>query len=256
MAPRDPRRIVPELATSANDQDMYLGLAIVVIVLVFTVFATQCDGGPITQFHHRVAAAGDRVAGAPSPTGPTPKTAMPRPATESVEITTATSPATLAQQTAAAAAILPRSVTALPAETTTLTVAPPVKGGTPPTGVEDDLAALSTTSGGLFDTGSAALRSAAQPVLGGVASILQRNPEIRIEVAGHTDALGEDDANLLLSQQRADAVREFLIGLGTVGSRISAAGYGSSRPRATNATTEGRTLNRRIEFRILEGVVF
>jgi outer membrane protein OmpA-like peptidoglycan-associated protein len=68
-------------------------------------------------------------------------------------------------------------------------------------------------------------------------------------VEGHTDSYGSDSANFILSQDRADAVRQFLIGnMGIDPERLSSIGYGETRPVATNETAEGRARNRRIDL--------
>lgn len=73
-------------------------------------------------------------------------------------------------------------------------------------------------------------------------------PGARITIAGHTDDRGRPEVNLLLSQQRAEAVAARLIAAGVADARITAVGYGADRPVADNATAEGRAQNRRIEF--------
>ena len=73
-----------------------------------------------------------------------------------------------------------------------------------------------------------------------------------VEVAGHTDWEGDDVYNMDLSQRRVDSVRQWLIGKGVAPERLTAKGYGESKPIASNATEEGRAENRRVEFNILE----
>jgi outer membrane protein OmpA-like peptidoglycan-associated protein len=70
---------------------------------------------------------------------------------------------------------------------------------------------------------------------------------VRVEIAGHTDNVGNKNANKALSQKRADAVRAYLISKGIDGARIKAVGYGDANPVAPNTTSEGRQQNRRIE---------
>jgi outer membrane protein OmpA-like peptidoglycan-associated protein len=75
-------------------------------------------------------------------------------------------------------------------------------------------------------------------------------PDVIIE--GHTDSTGSDDLNEYLSQQRAEAVREYLVANGTITyERISAIGYGSKQPLTSNKTAEGRAINRRIDVLIM-----
>jgi outer membrane protein OmpA-like peptidoglycan-associated protein len=72
--------------------------------------------------------------------------------------------------------------------------------------------------------------------------------DVDIEVAGHTDSMGSDAYNMELSQQRAEAVRNFLISRGVAADRLTAKGYGEAQPVADNATEEGRFKNRRVEL--------
>jgi OOP family OmpA-OmpF porin len=100
-----------------------------------------------------------------------------------------------------------------------------------------------------FDTGKATIRSRSFPVLDQVARVLVEHPEVpMVVVEGHTDNAGSADANRVLSQQRADAVRSYLIQKGVVSSRLEAKGYGPDRPIDTNSTAEGKANNRRVEF--------
>ncbi len=105
-----------------------------------------------------------------------------------------------------------------------------------------------------FETNSAKILGDSNQLLSEVADTIQRTPSIkRIEVQGHTDNTGLKDANLALSQQRADSVRSFLISQGVDGSRLTAKGYGQERPIAPNITAANRAKNRRVQFIILEG---
>lgn len=99
-----------------------------------------------------------------------------------------------------------------------------------------------------FETDSAKLRPESREILDRVAESLRAWPEIRVEVQGHTDASGSTAHNLALSQARADAVRIHLAGRGVDPSRLTAKGYGESRPIAPNATREGKAKNRRVEL--------
>jgi outer membrane protein OmpA-like peptidoglycan-associated protein len=73
-----------------------------------------------------------------------------------------------------------------------------------------------------------------------------------IEIAGHTDDVGEPAANLILSQKRAESVRNYLISNGIKAERVIAKGYGEEQPIAANDTSEGRQINRRTEVRIVK----
>lgn len=100
-----------------------------------------------------------------------------------------------------------------------------------------------------FETNRAKIRPQSFALLDTVAQVLRDYPKIRVEVQGHTDSQGPDKKNLTLSQQRADAVREYLIGRGIEPYRMTAVGYGESRPIDSNKTASGRANNRRVEFR-------
>jgi succinyl-CoA synthetase beta subunit len=99
-----------------------------------------------------------------------------------------------------------------------------------------------------FVTGSGRLAPASMAVLKEQAEKLKACPDRKLEVAGHTDNVGKPEANLALSQQRADAVTAALSKLGVAAERISAKGYGDTKPAASNDDAAGRALNRRVEF--------
>ena len=99
-----------------------------------------------------------------------------------------------------------------------------------------------------FDFNKADIKPQYFTILDQVASVLIANPDVGITIEGHTDSKGGDDYNMKLSQQRADSVKNYLVGKGVAGSRLSTRGYGKTRPIATNDTEEGRALNRRIEL--------
>ena len=81
--------------------------------------------------------------------------------------------------------------------------------------------------------------------------LLEDVPNLEIEISGHTDNTGSKVFNELLSQRRADAVVNYLIDKGIDENRLTAKGYGSSRPIANNDNSQGRALNRRTEFEII-----
>lgn len=103
-----------------------------------------------------------------------------------------------------------------------------------------------------FDTDSYALKEKSITELQRVIRFLQENPTVRIEISGHTDNTGQPAYNQKLSENRAQAVSNYLISNGIDKFRISARGYGHTRPVTGNDTPEGRQFNRRIEFRVLE----
>lgn len=86
--------------------------------------------------------------------------------------------------------------------------------------------------------------------LDGVAATLMGQPDLHTEIAGHTDSMGSEAYNQVLSQRRADAVRKYLLSKGVDAGRLTAVGYGEDEPVDTNETNEGRQNNRRVEFRI------
>lgn len=102
-----------------------------------------------------------------------------------------------------------------------------------------------------FDLDRSDLRPESVPELEEVVRFLKQNPGLRIEISGHTDNTGQDAHNRLLSLNRARSVMTFLQGKGIAAARLQSVGNGSSKPRSSNATEQGRALNRRIEFRIL-----
>ncbi len=103
-----------------------------------------------------------------------------------------------------------------------------------------------------FDTGAARLRPESYAELGILYKLLFDNPSLIIEISGHTDNVGSAAVNQRLSEQRARAVVEFLIERGISRDRLTYKGYGFERPIATNDTSEGRQMNRRTEFEIVD----
>lgn len=106
-------------------------------------------------------------------------------------------------------------------------------------------------SGGIqFVTGKADLATASRATLDQVATILAANAAVKAEVRGHTDSQGDAAKNLELSQQRAQAVVDYLVQKGIVVARLTAKGLGETVPIADNNTDAGRAKNRRVEFAI------
>ena len=102
-----------------------------------------------------------------------------------------------------------------------------------------------------FDTAKDTLRPEATVILDEAVAILKRYPGLKVEIAGHTDSAGSDDANQKLSQQRATTVMNYFIDKGVEAGRMSAKGYGEVLPIADNAAAAGRSKNRRVELRSL-----
>ncbi len=102
-----------------------------------------------------------------------------------------------------------------------------------------------------FELNSANLKADTTAILDTAAATLRLNSDLKVEVAGHTDSQGAESYNQTLSQQRADAVRQYLISNGASADMLTARGYGEAQPVADNGTREGRAQNRRVELRIL-----
>jgi outer membrane protein OmpA-like peptidoglycan-associated protein len=100
----------------------------------------------------------------------------------------------------------------------------------------------------LFETGKYALSQDAQLKLAKLSGIIQAHPGLNLAIEGYTDTTGSEDFNLKLSQQRADAVRTFLIAQGLSADTITSKGMGEANPVADNSTAAGRKLNRRVEI--------
>ncbi len=103
-----------------------------------------------------------------------------------------------------------------------------------------------------FDFNESKLKSESYLELDRLYNFLKDNPEIKVEISGHTDNVGSDSYNITLSDARANAVNDYLVSKGINTSRIISKGYGKSNPVASNDTEEGRQLNRRVEFKILK----
>lgn len=103
----------------------------------------------------------------------------------------------------------------------------------------------------LFETGSARLRPIAADRLRPLASYLSANPDVPVRIDGHTDSVGSDDANQLLSERRASAVRAALGAMGVDEGEFAVAGHGETMPAASNANATGRQLNRRVEVTLV-----
>lgn len=111
---------------------------------------------------------------------------------------------------------------------------------------------VTTLKGVTFATNSATLTAGSMAVLDETAATLARNPELKAEVAGHTDNRGAAARNRVLSQQRAESVMRYLVAKGVNAANLTARGYGPDQPVADNRTEQGRTANRRVELRILK----
>jgi len=101
-----------------------------------------------------------------------------------------------------------------------------------------------------FETGKAIIRTGSYESLRELANLLDKKAEWKLRLEGHTDNVGSDQNNLILSKKRAEAVKEFLTSSGADGTRIKVEYYGEMRPVDTNDTQEGRQKNRRVVMEI------
>jgi outer membrane protein OmpA-like peptidoglycan-associated protein len=100
----------------------------------------------------------------------------------------------------------------------------------------------------LFDTGQFSLKPGAREKLSKISGIVLAYPTLKLEVEGFTDSVGTDQSNMVLSENRANSVRDFLVKQGIATSSISSTGFGEGQPVATNDTAAGRQQNRRVEL--------
>jgi outer membrane protein OmpA-like peptidoglycan-associated protein/Mg-chelatase subunit ChlD len=104
----------------------------------------------------------------------------------------------------------------------------------------------------LFSTNQHTLSSSSTPELDFLVRLMKARPKMKVKIEGHTDNVGDVDRNLQLSDLRAEAVRQYMIRRGISRDRLYTVGYGENRPTASNDTDEGRRLNRRTEFIIMQ----
>ena len=102
-----------------------------------------------------------------------------------------------------------------------------------------------------FATNKTQILPESEQALDELSTFMSQHPALAIRITGHTDNVGSDQANQILSEGRANAVRDELIKRGVASDRIEAEGKGESEPIADNATEEGRAKNRRVEFTII-----
>ena len=104
----------------------------------------------------------------------------------------------------------------------------------------------------LFDTGKATIKFQSAEVLNQIINVLKKFPKSRFRIEGYTDSTGKKAKNITLSQNRADAVKIYLIQGGVDQSRLESMGYGPEKPIASNKTKKGRELNRRVEINLIK----
>lgn len=101
-----------------------------------------------------------------------------------------------------------------------------------------------------FETGKSVIKKTSFPILDQVVTVMNENPSYDLEIHGHTDSQGDAAKNQKLSEERAAAVRTYLVGKGVAEKRLQSFGHGATMPVADNATAAGRALNRRVEFKV------
>lgn len=102
-----------------------------------------------------------------------------------------------------------------------------------------------------FETGKDVIKEVSIPSLSELAEVLNKKPDWRLQIAGHTDNVGDDQANLVLSKKRAESVKRFMESKGIAADRLVALYFGETQPIADNNTPEGRQKNRRVEMTII-----
>jgi outer membrane protein OmpA-like peptidoglycan-associated protein len=119
-----------------------------------------------------------------------------------------------------------------------------------PAGVQvDERGCWAMSSEVLFDFDKAVLKNEFKPTLDDTKKVFDAQPELKVQIEGHTDSIGTDAYNQKLSERRANAVKKYLVEqVGISADRLKAVGYGESRPAYSNDTKEGRSKNRRVEF--------
>lgn len=103
-----------------------------------------------------------------------------------------------------------------------------------------------------FETGKAIIKPVSFPILDEVMTLMKARRDLKVGVYGHTDSVGSDDANMILSKNRAASCVKYLVEHGISSSRLQSEGFGETKPIQTNDTAEGRAKNRRTEFKVLQ----
>ncbi len=117
-----------------------------------------------------------------------------------------------------------------------------------PKGAKVNLKGCWTLSGVLFDTAKWNIKPQGYPILDEAIVVLKNNPNMKIEIQGHTDSVGSKPYNQKLSEKRANAVKAYFVQKGISADRLSAKGFGLSKPVADNSAADGRAMNRRVEL--------
>jgi OmpA-OmpF porin, OOP family len=119
-----------------------------------------------------------------------------------------------------------------------------------PAGVKVDKRGCWVLSNINFDSGSAVIKAEYFPLLDEAVTVFKNNPGMNVAIEGHTDSDGSDESNQKLSQQRAESVMKYFVDKGVDAGRLTAEGFGESKPIAANDTAEGKAENRRIELKV------
>jgi OOP family OmpA-OmpF porin len=137
-----------------------------------------------------------------------------------------------------------------PPPTTTTTVPEPVAEEPPPPPKVVEKIVL---NGIQFDFDKAVVKEQYYPILDEGIAALAKHPEKSVAVEGYTCSIGAEDYNLRLSEKRAEAVKAYMVEKGIAAERLSTMGYGEANPVADNETRQGREMNRRVEFKVMNG---
>ncbi|MCB9523568.1 MAG: OmpA family protein [Myxococcales bacterium] len=129
---------------------------------------------------------------------------------------------------------------------------PKDRKGCPPPPKEIQEKFSGSIEGIFFETGSAELKAESNKILDEAAEVMNKFGDLKLEIDGHTDDVGKDDANLKLSQDRADAVKQALTERGVKADRMKATGFGETKPAMKGTSKKARAKNRRIEFKIVQ----
>jgi len=121
-----------------------------------------------------------------------------------------------------------------------------------PAGARVDARGCWVIEGVFFDFDKSIIKPEGLPIIDEVATVLNSNPSMRVDIEGHTDSVGSDEWNQGLSERRARAVKDSLVSSGIESTRLTTKGFGESVPAATNKTKEGRAMNRRVELKPLQ----
>jgi outer membrane protein OmpA-like peptidoglycan-associated protein/opacity protein-like surface antigen len=146
----------------------------------------------------------------------------------------------------------PRAPAPAPPVDTSAARPPQPRAPSQPTGPAPARGQAMVLEGVTFGTGSARLQTASYVELDSIAKVLAANPNLRVEISGHTDEAGSPADNMHLSNLRAEAVRNYLVARGVPFQQMVARGYGASMPRTPDTTPRGRAANRRVEIRPIE----